>query len=169
MLKIINDLTPFFEDCYNRINVREYAKIIKISPPTASKLLDMYKKEGLLLMEQYKNYILYYANKDNKEFIDISRIYWNYKLKELVKFFEKEILNPTIILFGSLSKAESKVDSDIDLAIFSVKKTIDIIDFEKKLKRGIQIFWFKSMDDIKNEELANNIINGYIIKGRLSL
>ena len=56
MLNIINNLKPFFEDCYGRINVREYARIIKISPPTASKILLELNKEGLLLMENDKNY-----------------------------------------------------------------------------------------------------------------
>jgi len=41
--------------------------------------------------------------------------------------------------------------------------------FEKKLRRGIQTFWFKSLIDIKNKELANNIINGYLLNGKLSL
>ncbi len=30
LLNIINDLEPFLEDCYERINVRKYAKILGI-------------------------------------------------------------------------------------------------------------------------------------------
>lgn len=52
MLKIINDLTPFFEDCYREISVREYARIMSISPPTASKLLSYYCSEKLLVKKQ---------------------------------------------------------------------------------------------------------------------
>ena len=52
MLKIINNLKPFFEDCYRRINIREYSRLMKISPPTASKLLYKFNKEGLLLIEK---------------------------------------------------------------------------------------------------------------------
>ena len=167
MLKIFNDLRPFFEDCYNRINVREYSKIIEVSPPTASTLLNYYKKEGLLLMKEYRNNLLYYANKDNKYFIHLSRLYWNYKMEELFLYLEENLINPTLVLFGSLSKAEAKVDSDIDLAIFSIKKNIDFQKFEKIYKRKIQIFWFKSINDIKDIELSNNIINGYVIVGKL--
>jgi len=167
MLKIINNLKPFFEDCYRRINVREYAKIVNISPPTASKILASYHTKNLLLKEKYKNYILYVANIKNKQFIDLSRIYWNYKLREISDFIENKLTNSTIILFGSLSKAEVKPDSDIDLAIFAYKKELNLKDFEKK--RKINIFWFKSLKDIKNKELTNNIINGYILCGRLSL
>ena len=169
MLKIIDDLMLFFEDCYRRISVREYARLIKISPPTASKMLSDYSKEGLLRMEKYRNYILYYANKENAEFIDLSRIYWRSKLRELLDFIDKELVSPTVVLFGSLAKAEVKSDSDIDLAVFSVKRELDVSEFEKRIKRKIQLFVFKSLKDIKSRELANNIVNGYILKRRLLL
>jgi len=169
MLKIINDLRPFFEDCYRRINVREYAKIIHVSPPTASKILVSYHNEKLLLKSTYRNYIFFYANKENKLFIDLSRIYWNEKLRDLVTFIDNKLTNPTIILFGSLSKAETKSDSDIDLAIFAIKRNLNIEVFENKIKRKIQIFLFNSIKEMKNHKLANNIINGYVLKGRLTL
>lgn len=168
MLKIINDLSPFFEDCYRRINVREYAKLMNMSPPTASKVLDSYYSESLLLKERFRNYIMFYANKDSKQFTDLSRIYWSIKLKDIIDVMEKSLAAPTIVLFGSLSKAEAKDDSDIDLAIFTYKKTLDLSSSEKNLKRKIELFWFASLKDIKNKELANNIINGYILKGHLS-
>lgn len=169
MLEIINNLSPFFEDCYRRINVREYARKIKISPPTASKLLSVYHREGFLKKEKYKNYILFYANKESREFIELSKIYWSMKLGSIAEFLDKKLTNLTIVLFGSLAKAEAKGDSDIDLAVFSAKKAINLEDFEKKLKRKIQLFWFNSIKEIRNKELANNILNGYILKGRLRL
>lgn len=169
MLKIINDLRPFFEDCYRRINVREYAKIIGISPPTASNLLSQYHKEGLLLKERYRKYIFFYANKDSKVFIDLARIYWREKLEELVVYLKNELVSPTIILFGSLSKAEAKPDSDVDLAVFAAKKELKLGLFEKKIKRNIQIFWFSSINNIKAEELGSSILNGYLLTGRLHL
>lgn len=169
MLRIINELKPFFEDCYRRINVREYARIVGVSPPTGSKTLSFYYKEGLLLREKYKNLILYYANHENKNFIDFSRIYWSYRFDNLVTFIEDKLISPTVVLFGSFAKAEVKHDSDIDLVIFSHKRKLDLSDFERKLKRKIQVFWFLSVGDIKSKELANNILNGYILGGKLSL
>ena len=59
MLNIINSLKPFIEDCYRRINVREYARIMKISPPTASKILFELNKEELLSIEKDRNEIAY--------------------------------------------------------------------------------------------------------------
>ena len=143
MLKIINELKPFFEDCYRRVGVREYAKIIHISPPTASKLLAFYSLENLLVKEKYRNYLLFHANNKSKQFIDLSKIYWNYRLKEIIDIMEKKLVNPTIVLFGSLSKAEAKQDSDVDLAIFSHKKELNVSLIEQKIKRKIKIFWFE--------------------------
>ena len=168
MLKIINNLKPFFEDNYRRINVREYARMQKISPPTASKLLQNYQKEGLLKKEEERKYIYYFANKDNDLFIDFSRIYWKSVLENfgILDFLGEEFMSPIIILFGSLSKAEAKSDSDVDMAIFTAsKKEPNLKEFEKKLKRAIQIFLFKDKNDVKNPELLDNILNGYKMRG----
>lgn len=169
MLEIINNLVPFFEDCYRRISVREYARLMKISPPTASKRLLLYGKEGLLLMERDRNYIFYYVNKSNKDFIDLSRIYWRLRLGDFIEFLEKNLVGPTIILFGSLSKAEVNENSDIDFCIIGSKKEIDVKKFESKLGRKIQLFFFKSLEDSENNELTNNILNGYVLSGRIRL
>ncbi len=169
MLEIINNLKPFFEDCYRRISVREYSKLAGVSPPTASKILSNLNKEELLSMEKYRNYIFYYANKNNKIFTELSRIYWKIKLEKLIDFLNKNLANPMIILFGSLSKAEAKSDSDIDICIIGYKKGFNLNNFEKNLKRKIQLFFFNSIKEIKSEELLNNIINGYLLKGRLKL
>ena len=169
MLKIINSLSPFFEDCYRRINVREYSRIMKLSPPTASKRLLELNKEGLLQVEKDRNYIFYYANKNNKTFVDLSRIYRRDKLSFVIDYLNKSLLNPVIILFGSLAKAEAKIDSDIDLCIFANKKEINLDKFSKKLERNIQILFINSIKDINNPELANNILNGYLLNGRVKL
>lgn len=169
MLNIINDLKPFFEDCYRRINVREYARLAKISPPTASKMLEQCNKEGLLISEKDKNYIFYYANKNNSVFRDLSRIYWKLKLTPLTDALTNALVSPTIVLFGSLSKAETKEESDIDLCILGNKKEFNLEKFEHTLKRKIQIFFFNSVEHIKNKELATNILNGYVLEGRLKI
>jgi len=169
MLNIINNLKPFFEDCYRRINVREYSRLMSKSPPTASKLLAHYKSLGMLLSDKDRNYIFYYADKNSRDFIDLSRIYWRNKLSKVIEYLNKELLNPGVILFGSLSKAEVKIDSDIDLCIFSPKKKINLDNFEEKFKRKIQIFFYNSLKDINNQELKNNIYNGYILNGRVKL
>jgi predicted DNA-binding transcriptional regulator len=58
MLEIIDDIQPFIEDNYRRINIREYARIRGISPPTASKTLSRLHREGLLKKEIDRQYHL---------------------------------------------------------------------------------------------------------------
>ena len=169
MLDILSDLSPFFEDCYRRIGVREYAGIAGLSPPTSSKKLSSYKALGLLKQENYRNYMLFFANKESQDFIDLSRMYWRTRLMQVAVKIEGALPSPAIVLFGSLSKAEAKKDSDIDLAVFSSGKLPDLKPMERPLKRGIQAFLFKSLAEIKNKELASNIANGYVLRGRLEV
>tara|TARA_Y100000310_G_C20570236_1_gene757624 strand:- start:912 stop:1184 length:273 start_codon:yes stop_codon:yes gene_type:complete len=75
MLKIINDLVLFFKDHSRKINVREYARLMGISPPTASKLLEEYRKEGLLVKEEFRNFIFYSAKVSSLDFNDLEKIY----------------------------------------------------------------------------------------------
>lgn len=168
MLKIFNALEPFFKDNYRRVHVREYARIQAISPPAASALLWELEKEGLLLRENEKQYIYYVANKENKLFIDLSRCYWSIMFQKLglLEHLEKELLTPTVVLFGSFAKAEIKEGSDIDIAVFTPsKKVISLAGFEKKLHRKIQLFFFRTPEEIKNKDLLANILSGYLLLG----
>lgn len=167
MLKIINDLQPYFKNCYREFSVREYSREIGVSPPTASKMLNGFVSEGLLKRRNERGFLLFRINRENLIVRDLSCIYWNEKLKELIKFLGDELYASSIVLFGSLSKLETTEKSDIDIAVFSKsKKNIDLKKFEKKLGREIQIFVFESLEKI-NKELRRNILNGYILGGYL--
>ncbi|MEM4306940.1 MAG: nucleotidyltransferase domain-containing protein [Candidatus Woesearchaeota archaeon] len=122
----------------------------------------------MLKKEKEKIYNYYFVNKDSELFVELSRIYWKKILEDsgLLKELEKNLLTPIVYLFGSLSKGEAKIDSDIDLAIFTpTKKEINLEKFEKLLKRRIQIFVFRGIEDVKSENLLKNILNGFKIKG----
>ena len=166
MLKIINSLCPFIEDCYNEIGVREYSRIMKITPPTASKLLKELELEGLLKKRIDRSYLLFRANREDSILKDLSKIYWKQKLKDVIGYINSQLYDPTIVLFGSLTKLETKKDSDIDLTIFTnINKNINLEKFEKSFKRKIQLFKFKSILNINSKELKMDILNSYIIQG----
>lgn len=168
MLKIFNDLKPFFEDNYRRINVREYARIRKMSPPSASKRLQEFEREGLLCQEKERGYIFYVAKREGTVFQQLSKIYWSLALEKagVLDEIEKTCIAPIIVLFGSLSKAEVKKDSDVDLAVFTTsERKINIERLERKLKRKLQVFYFKDRKEVKGEELLNNVLNGHKLRG----
>lgn len=169
MLKILNELSVFFEDCYKEFSVREYARISKIAPPTASKLLKNYEKKGLLKLREDRRHLLFKLNRESKTLRDLSKIYWQEKLSNLINSLNNFYFKPTIILFGSFSKLEYNKDSDIDLVIISenTKDFEKLKDFEKTLKREIQMFVVKNIKNLKNEYLINNVLNGFVLQGEI--
>lgn len=171
MLEIINKLSPFIEDCYREISVREYARMTKISPPSASKILKSFEKEELLKKREDKGYLLFRSNRENHILKDISRIYWRIRLKSFIEYLDFELNSPTIILFGSLAKVEARNDSDIDIAIIgeidSTKlNKLKFSEYEKELGREINPIISKKLNQIP-KELMQNITNGYVLQGEL--
>lgn len=167
MLKIFNNLEPFFKDCYRRINIREYARMKKISPPSASKLLFSLEKEGLLLRQEERRFMFFYANRESKLFVSLSQAYWGEKLRKAgLPACLQDLVSPTIVVFGSFAKAEVKPGSDIDIAVFDPsgrKPNLDSLG--KKLGMEMHVFAFKKIEDVESPELKNNIMNGFLVMG----
>lgn len=162
MLKIFNDLSIFFEDNYREFNIREYAKLMNISPPTASTLLKSLKNENVLLSRNFKNLILFRANRNSDIFIDLQKTYYKLKYNDLIEHLSQEFNHETIILFGSLIKAEARPESDIDLFINSKQKNINLEIYEKKYKRNIQLQFISALE---NTNLKINILKGSVLRG----
>ena len=175
--KIDNILNLFIVDSYRKFNVREVARLVKISPSTASLYMNRFVKKKLLKKEINRNLILYSADQESREFRDM-KTYENIKKirnSGIVDFIEGELNYPeAIILFGSYAKGENKKDSDIDLFVLSESKNaMNVEKFEKIIGTDIQVFIFdrKEFDTmkLKNKELMNNFLNGIIISGFLEV
>lgn len=161
MLKIFNDLKPFFEDVFREISVREYGKEMKISPPTASKQLKSLENEGLLISNARGIYIYFRASKEFVLFRQMARTYWYCTLFPLTDKLYEDILYKKIILFGSLAKAENTNKSDIDLYLDIAERKVDVSKLQKATKRAIQLHFINSL---KNENLRKNIEAGVMIR-----
>jgi len=171
MFKEINILKIFFEDPSKEFNVREIARIAKITAATASKRLKEFKKKEILQHRKERILDLYSANLDSDSYKDVKLYYILRSIKEsgFIDKLNEFYLKPTIILFGSASEGLDTKDSDIDLAIITErKKELTVVkNFESKLKRKIQLFICKDLKDIKNEHLINNILNGITLQGEV--
>lgn len=171
MSKKLNILNLFFEEPNREFNVREVARILKISPTTASKELKNLAKKALLEERKERIFNLYKANLDNEDYKDAKRYYNINKLKNsgLIERLNKFYLKPVIVLFGSYAFGLDIETSDIDLLIISEKtsKFDNIKKFENKLKRKLQIFNVRAVKELKNKELINNVINGIVIQGKI--
>ncbi|HLC53235.1 MAG TPA: nucleotidyltransferase domain-containing protein [Candidatus Nanoarchaeia archaeon] len=160
MLEIFNSLQPFFEDVLREISVREYARMQKVSPPTASSLLKRFSKEGVLLQREERNLLLFRANKESSLFKDLAVAYWRNTLKKAFEPLREHLLYKKMVLFGSIAKVENTIDSDVDIFIDIKYKELNVSPIERRLKRRIQ---FHFIDSLGNEHLKKNIENGVIL------
>ena len=171
MFKELNTLKIFLESPTRDFNVREVARILKITPATASTQLSSFAKKGMLKQRKERNFIFYKANLESEIYLDLKIFYNIRKIKEsgLIKELNKFYIKPLIVLFGSASHGLDVENSDIDLLIISEKKSDfkQIKKYKKKLNREIQLFVFKKIKDLKNKHLINNVLNGIILQGDL--
>ena len=171
MFSELNILKIFLEDPYREFNVREIARLLNISPATASKHLKYFSEKRILKYQKERIYDLYRADIESEKYRDL-KVYYNItKIRDsgLLDEFDRYYLKPTVILFGSGSTGYDTKDSDFDFVIISVKKGIfqkqDI--FEKKLGRSLQIFQVLDLKELKNEHLINNVLRGIVLQGEI--
>ncbi len=146
-----------------KLRLRQIEKETKLSFPLVSKYTKELVQEKILKKIETSGVIFYSANRSSNTYLLEKKLFNIKQLYEsnLITYLKETLSNPAIILFGSYSKGEDVEDSDIDLFIETVsKKDVIVGEFEKILQRPIQIFRNTSIRDIKNVNLANNIING---------
>ena len=165
-----NILDYFIKEPEREYYVRELAKLLKKSPTTISKYLNKLEKKGLLKSEKKFNHLLFKANIESKKFKDLKLFYNIEKIREsgLIDYLNDKFNYPTIVLFGSFGKAENSINSDIDILVITpLKNKIDLEKYEELLKHKIQLFLHSSpeLSKMKNKNLLNNFINGFVLEG----
>ena len=87
----------------------------------------------------------------------------------LNKVLDEELPWATIILFGSYSRGDDTISSDIDIAILRRKeKNIHLEVFEKMLERKINLNFYNSLREV-HKDLRENICNGIVLSGQLEV
>ncbi|MFH0928907.1 MAG: nucleotidyltransferase domain-containing protein [Candidatus Aenigmatarchaeota archaeon] len=165
----LNILKIFFEDPAREFNVREAARILGVSPATASKELKGMAKDGLLKERKERNLNLYRSDLESASYRDLKTYYNIRKLREsgLVDALNSFYLKPAIVLFGSAASGLDTKTSDFDLLIVSekAKDFSGIKRFEKSINRPIQLFVVRNVKELKNEHLINSALNGIVVEG----
>ena len=144
-LKFIKFVEFFLINSYKEFYIRELAKKLKISPFATKKYADILVKEGLILDEKKANLRYLKAN--------ISSLFYkhlkiSYSLRQLLKsglieFLKENLANTTsIVLFGSLAKAEDTDESDVDILVIGKQKNLSLSEFEDKLGKEIALHFF---------------------------
>ncbi len=149
---------------------------VKIAPLSTKKYLDLLKNEGLLIEKEIAGRKLYFANRESRKYRLCKTFEINMSLDEsgFIDAINKHFGYPTIVLFGSYANGDAIEESDVDIAIISESKNeMNVKDFERIVKKQIQIFLLtkQELDKLKksNPSTFNGIINGYVISGRLEV
>ena len=155
-----------------KLRVRQIERKVKVPLPSAIRYSMELEQEGILKSEEIARIKVYSADRSSNEFLVEKKVY-NFRVlisSNLINFLKGEYFNPAIILFGSFSRGEDVENSDIDLYLETPsRKKVNLSRFEKVLKRKIQLHLHKSIKEIKNYELANNIVNGITLNGFLEV
>src|SRR3989344_6907757 len=109
----------------SKLNALSIAKTLKVSQPAVSKALPSMIKERLIKVEKDKESgrLSIELDKDNHKITQLKRAD-NLKLiyeSGLADFIEKEFAGATIILFGSYSRGDDIISSDIDIGVIGRK------------------------------------------------
>jgi len=171
MFKELNTLRLFFEEPSREFNVREVARILRLSPATVSKELKIFAKKEILKERRERIFKLYRTNLENDFYRDLKIFYNMRKIKDsrLIEALNSFYLKPAIVLFGSASMGEDIETSDFDFLIVS-EKTKDFPDlkkFERKMERRLQLLVVKDIKDLRNKHLINNVLNGISLQGKI--
>jgi len=156
-----------------QLNQRQIAKALSVSQPAVKKAIPKLEKDGLIKIKKDKESKRWAIelNSDNYRAMQLKRAD-NLKLiyeTGLFDFIEKEFVGAAIILFGSYSRGEDTINSDIDLAIIGRKeKDIDLTKYEKEFERKVNINFYESFDKI-HKNLKENLFNGIVLVGGIEL
>ena len=155
------------------LNQRQISKILEVTQPAIMKALPQLEKDNLIKIKQDKETKRWSIelNRDYHIVIQLKRADNLRQIYEtgLADFLEKEFAGAAIILFGSYSKGEDIINSDIDIAVIGRRdKQIDLSVYEKKLERKININFYESFKGI-HKNLKENLCNGIILVGGVEL
>lgn len=151
------------------LSQRKIALLLKVSPTavgkTIPKLGDYIIKEeqdrtNYISLNTSKREVIAYKRTENLRFIYSSG---------LALFLEESYPGCTIILFGSYSRGDDTITSDIDIAVIGAKeKNINLNRFEHLLERKIIVNHYHSLKQV-HQHLRENILNGITLAGGIEL
>ena len=165
-------LEVFFIEPSKEHYLIDISRNIGIAHTSTKQNLSKLVKLGLVRRELQKkgkrNFPIYKANSASKSFREYKIVYNLTSLLEsgVTTFLEEKIAPNAVIVFGSYRKGEDIESSDIDLFIEGIEEKVNLSNFERKLKRKIQLH-FKENFGSYPKELKNNIINGIVLYGFL--
>ncbi|MBI4440402.1 nucleotidyltransferase domain-containing protein [Candidatus Woesearchaeota archaeon] len=163
-----NIISKIFDNPSRKFYIRELAREIHVNPNSVLNALNELEKESLVRREAKKHIVEITPSLENPHFLAKKRVHNLEKIYDsgIIDFLRKNYNPKAIILFGSYSRGEDVLKSDIDIAVVTSEKySVKTEIFEKRLNRGIHILLVQSGKIPK--ELFTNLINGVVLFGYL--
>jgi predicted nucleotidyltransferase len=166
-------LRILFKKAGSTLNQKQIADLTGVSQPAVMKALPYLEQLGFVILRKDKETKRWSIelNRSNQRVMQLKRVDNLKQIYEsgLADFLEEKFPGSTIILFGSYSRGDDIINSDIDIAIIESKeKSLDLTDYEKILERRININFYDSFGEI-NKNLKENLANGIVLAGGFDL
>ena len=116
-LLVLNALEFFIKNPYDKIHLREFSRILKISPNSANRFLDLFLNEKFIVEERTANLRYFKANINSVSFREIKKFYCVKEIEDSGLLFELQNFCSSFILFGSCAKGTADKNSDFDFVI----------------------------------------------------
>ena len=162
-------LSLFFQDPLHPFYLRELSRKARLAPVSVKQYLKEFMQASLVAKKGLFGHPTYAACHDSEEFRLLKKLHTIRKIIEtgLLSHVQETLLPDAIVLFGSASKGEDTMDSDIDLFVQAQEISLHLSRYERLLHRKISVFFQKDFGKL-SEELKNNLINGIVLKGYLT-
>lgn len=161
-------LSLFFRHPFMQFHLRGVAKECLVSPPTARTQLVKFVKAGLVERSMRANLVLFKANAGSVRFrlLKVADFLEWFEKSGLLDFLQSKLHPLSIVLFGSVARGEDSAESDIDLLVISKnKRELDLIKFERKLKKEINCFMYTPIDWSKKAVADKSFYQRILIEG----
>lgn len=155
------------------LTMRKIAQLLQVSAPAVAKALPGLADKDYVRVEQDKESKRWSVelNRDSPKALQLKRADNLKQVYEsgLADVLIREFAGGTIILFGSYSRGEDTVKSDIDIAAIGRKeKSVDLEKFNLLLERTINVQFYDSLNKV-HKHLRENICNGILLAGGVEL
>ncbi len=170
-------LRVFFDDPLPEglgLPLREVSRRSGLAHTSVKKHLQTLEEEGLVKTREKqagsRSYPVYLADRESENFRRYKSIDMVYRIFDtgLLKKLVEKAMPDCIVLFGSAARGEDTADSDVDLYLQCSEKDFELSEYEKALRRDIQLHFRPEFNSFP-PELKNNIVNGIKLYGYLEV
>ncbi|MEK6908865.1 MAG: nucleotidyltransferase domain-containing protein [Nanoarchaeota archaeon] len=159
----------FVENPYDEIYIREFSRVLKISPNSAQRFLNLFLRNRWINEIKRGNLRCFKSNLESVVFRQLKIIFSLNGIENsgMIDYFKESGVS-NLIVFGSVAKGLDDPKSDLDILIVSVNKKMDFRKFEEKIGKEIQAYIF-TWAEWKKQALNNKAFYQDVIKDGIAL